>query len=153
MSWPFDTPLLSPLGVCCVVFVCVLVLVVFRPCCGVLLFGCFLCPSHRPNLSRPLGGGSAESRLWWSPGGVSLSPFPLLGVAWGLREMHTLLSLYICFTLATLLTFASSRPCEFISHGLLGTFHLDVAGFYLSCALPLDRILIFLIKLTGFYLS
>ena len=77
MSWPFDTPLLSPLVVCCVVFVCVLVLVVFRPCCGVLLFGCFLCPSHRPNLSRPLGGGSAESRLWWSPGGVSLSPFPL----------------------------------------------------------------------------
>ena len=77
MSWPFVTPLLSPLGVCCVVFVCVLVLGVFRPCCGVLLFGCFLCPSHQPSFSRPLGGGLAEGRLWWSPGGVSLSPFPL----------------------------------------------------------------------------
>ena len=70
--------LLSPLPLVVVVFCSF----VFGVWCVPPLLWCafvwvFLCLSHQPNFSRPLGGGLAESRSWWSPGGVFLFPFPL----------------------------------------------------------------------------
>ena len=76
MSWPFGTPLPSPLGGCCVLCFCVWCWCV-PPLLWCAFVWVFLCLSHQPSFSQPLGGGLAENRSWWSPGFVSLFPFPL----------------------------------------------------------------------------
>ena len=106
VSWPFDTPLLSPWCLLCRVRLFVGACV-FRPCCGVFLFGCFLCPSHRPNLSRPLGGGRLRVGFGGLLGVLLFLPSLFLGVAWRMLELLAKYLLIVCFALATLLTFCS----------------------------------------------
>ena len=89
----------------------------------------FLCLSHQPSFSQPLGGGWLKV----GPGGLLglflFFPSLFLGVTLGLREMHALLSAIYLFHSGHLdiFYFVPSQPCEFFSHLLRGDNHLSVA--------------------------
>ena len=153
VSWPFVTPLLSPL-----VFVVSWSFVFWCCVCSAPAVVCFCLGVFSVRviglISAGLwGGGWLKVGFGGLLGVFLFLPSLFLGVAWGLREMH---ALWFCFYVSLwppCWLFIPSRLCEFISHKLLGACHLSVAGFYLPCALPLDRILFFLGLLIGFYLS
>ena len=117
MSWPFGTPLPSPLGGCCVLCFCVWCWCV-PPLLWCAFVWVFLCLSHLPSFSQRLGGGWLKV----GPGGLLglflFFPSLFLGVTLGLREMPTLLSAIYLFHSGHLdiFYFVPSQPCEFISH-------------------------------------
>ena len=116
-SWPFGTPLPPPLGGCCVLFFCVWCWCV-PPLLWCAFVWVFLCLSHQPSFSQPLGGGLAENRSWWSPGFVSLFPFPLPWSNFGSpRDACNVIGCCLFHSgHLDIFYFVSSQPCEFISH-------------------------------------